>query len=109
MKDGGCTIQSVGGVTGIMLSFLLTQARCPDTQPLMELLDSFSHHLAHLLEDGASNDATLQTSLEQKYSRNLLAPIKETHAPELSVPFPQLAQSVFMVLIATSDLRSSTW
>jgi hypothetical protein len=80
MKDGGCTIQSVGGGTAIMLSFLLTPANGYDTQAVMELLASFSHHLTHLLGDGASNDAALQTSLEQKHSLTVLALVKETHA-----------------------------
>jgi len=47
----------------------------------MELLDSFSHHLTHLLEDEASNEAVLQTFLEQKRALRRLAPVTETHVP----------------------------
>jgi hypothetical protein len=36
---------------------LITSARPYDNQPVVELLDSFSHHLKRLLGDGAYNDA----------------------------------------------------
>jgi len=81
MKYFGCKIHSVVGLTGIILSFLLTPANCYDNQPVVELLDSFAHHLTHLLGDGAYNDAALQTSLEQTHSLKLLAPVKETQVP----------------------------
>lgn len=54
MKSFGCTIQSVVGLRGVILAFLLTPASCSDTQPVMELLDSFPHHLTSMLGDGTS-------------------------------------------------------
>src|SRR5947208_10659325 len=64
MKYFGCKIHSVVSLTGIILGFLLTPANCYDNQPVVELLDSLSHHLTHLLGDGAYNDAVLQNYLE---------------------------------------------
>jgi hypothetical protein len=43
---------------------------------VVELLDSFVHHLKRLLGDKAYNDAALQTFLEQYRSVELLAPVK---------------------------------
>ncbi|HEV7235136.1 MAG TPA: transposase, partial [Ktedonobacteraceae bacterium] len=81
MKYFGCKIHSVVGLTGMILGFLLTPASRYDNQPVVELLDSFSHHLKQLLGDGAYNDAVLQNYLEQARSLKLLAPVKETQAP----------------------------
>jgi hypothetical protein len=64
------------------MGFLLTPANCYDNQPVVELLDSFAHHLTHLLGDGASNDASLQSYLEQDRSLHLLAPVKENQMPK---------------------------
>jgi hypothetical protein len=86
MKYFGCKIHSVVGLTGIILGFLLTPANCYDNQPVVELLDSFSHHLTHLLGDGAYNDAALQSYLEQKHSLKLLAPVKANQEPIRSKP-----------------------
>ena len=63
------------------MSFLITPARCYDNQPVMELLDSFAHHLKRLLGDGAYNDAALQSFLAQYRSLELLAPAKVNQAP----------------------------
>lgn len=86
MKYFGCKIHTVVGLSGIILSFLLTPANCYDNQPVVELLDSFSHHLTHLSGDGAYNNAVLQSYLEQKHSLKLLAPVKETQVPIRSKP-----------------------
>src|ERR1700682_6395657 len=86
MKYFGCKIHSVVGLTGIILGFLLTPANCYDNQPVVELLDSFSHHLTHLLGDGAYNDAVLQSYLEQDRSLRLIAPVKENQPPKRSKP-----------------------
>lgn len=86
MKYFGCKIHSVVGLTGIIQGFLLTPANCYDNQPVVELLDSFSHHLTHLLGDGAYNDAALQSYLEQKHSLKLLAPVKANQEPIRSKP-----------------------
>ncbi|HVB22584.1 MAG TPA: IS982 family transposase [Ktedonobacteraceae bacterium] len=82
MKYFGCKIHSVVGLTGIILGFLLTPANGYDNQPVVELLDSFSHHLTHLLGDGAYNDAALQSYLEHYRSLHLLAPVKENQPPK---------------------------
>lgn len=84
MKYFGCKIHSVVGLTGIIMGFLLTPANCYDNQPVVELLDSFAHHLTHLLGDGAYNDAVLQGYLEQNRSLHLLAPVKENQPPKRS-------------------------
>jgi hypothetical protein len=68
MTEWGCTMQCVVGLNGMMLRFLPTSATCDDIQPVVERLDSFSHHLTPVLEDGASHDAALQRSLHQHRS-----------------------------------------
>jgi hypothetical protein len=84
MKYFGCKLHSVVSLTGLIMGFLLTPASCYDNQPVVELLDSFSHHLQRLLGDGAYNDAVLQSSLQQHRSLHLLAPAKATQAPKRS-------------------------
>jgi hypothetical protein len=86
LKYFGCKLHSVVGLSGIILGFLLTPANCYDNQPVVGLLDSFSHHLTHLLGDGAYNDAALQSYLHQHRSWHLLAPVKENQAPIRSKP-----------------------
>src|ERR1700730_6257723 len=86
MKYFGCKIHRVVRLTGIILGFLLTAANCYDNQPVVELLASFSHHLTHLLGDGAYNDAALQSYLEHSRSVRLLAPVKVNQAPIRSGP-----------------------
>jgi hypothetical protein len=86
MKYFGCKIHSVVSLRGIILGFLLTPANCYDNQPVVELLDSLSHHLTHLLGDGAYNDAVLQNYLEHSRSLRLLAPVKVNQAPTRSGP-----------------------
>ena len=84
MKYFGCKLHSVVSLTGLILGFLLTPASCYDNQPVVELLDSFSHHLQRLLGDGAYNDAALQSYLQQHRSLQLLAPTKANQAPKRS-------------------------
>jgi Transposase DDE domain len=84
MKYFGCKLHSVVSLTGLILGFLLTPANCYDNQPVVELLDSFSHHLKRLLGDGAYNDAALQSYLQQHRSLQLLAPAKVNQAPNRS-------------------------
>src|SRR5512135_544314 len=88
MKYFGLKLHSVVSFTGVVMGVLLTGASCYDNQPVVELLDSFSHHLKRLLGDGAYNDAALQTFLEQYRSVELLAPTKVNQPPKRS----QLAQ-----------------
>jgi Transposase DDE domain len=71
----------VVSLTGVVMGFLLTGASHYDNQPVVELLDSFSHHLKRLLGDGAYNDATLQTFLKQYRSVEVLAPVKLNQQP----------------------------
>src|SRR5438105_1473604 len=84
MKYFGCKFHSVVSLTGLILGFLLTPASRYHNHPVVELLDSFSHHLKRLLGDGAYNDAALQRSLEQSRSLELLAPTKVTQPPTRS-------------------------
>jgi hypothetical protein len=84
MKYFGCKLHSVVSLTGLILGFLLTPASGYDNQPVVELLDSFSHHLKLLLGDGAYNDAALQSYLEQYRSLQLLAPARANQAPKRS-------------------------
>jgi hypothetical protein len=81
MKYFGLKLHSVVSFTGVVMGFLLTGASRYDNQPVVELLDSFSHHLKRLLGDGAYNDAALQTFLEQYRSVELLAPTKVNQQP----------------------------
>ena len=84
MKYFGCKFHSVVSLTGLILGFLLTPASRYDNQPVVELLDSFSHHLKLLLGDGAYNDEALQSYLEQYRSLQLVAPAKANQAPKRS-------------------------
>jgi hypothetical protein len=86
MKYFGCKLHSVVSLTGLIMGFLLTPANRYDNQPVVDLLDSFSHHLKRLLGDGAYNDAALESYLEQSRSLQLLAPAKENQAPKRSKP-----------------------
>lgn len=81
MKYFGCKLHSVVSLTGLILGFLLTPANGYDNQPVVELLDSFSHHLTHVLGDGAYNDAVLQSYLHQHRYLKLLAPVKANQKP----------------------------
>lgn len=81
MKYFGLKLHSVVSLTGVVMGFVLTGASHYDNQPVVELLDSFAHHLKHLLGDGAYNDAALQTFLEQYRSLELLAPVKVNQPP----------------------------
>ncbi|GAC1349556.1 MAG: hypothetical protein NVSMB27_23810 [Ktedonobacteraceae bacterium] len=53
MKYFGCTLHSVVSLTGLIMGLFLTPASRYENQPVVELLDSFSHHLQRLLGDGA--------------------------------------------------------
>ncbi len=86
MKYFGYKFHSVVSLTGIIMGFLLTPASRYDNQPVVELLDSFSHHLKQLLGDGAYNDAALQCYLAQYRSLQLLAPAKVNQLPKRSQP-----------------------
>ena len=76
MKYFGFKLHTIVNLTGVIMSFVLTPANRYDNQPVVEFLDSFSHHLKCLLGDGAYNDATLQKFLEQYRRLELLAPAK---------------------------------
>ena len=77
----GLKLHSVVSFTGVVMGFLLTGASRYENQPVVELLDAFSHHLTRLLGDGAYNDAALQIFLEQYRSVELLAPTKVNQPP----------------------------
>jgi len=81
LKYFGLKLHSVVSLSGVVMGFLLTGASRYDNQPVVELLDSFAHHLERLLGDGAYNDAALQTFLEQYRSVELLAPVKLNQQP----------------------------
>jgi Transposase DDE domain len=81
LKYFGLKLHSVVSLTGVVMGFLLTGASHYDNQPVVELLDSFAHHLKRLLGDGAYNDAALQDFLEQYRSVEVLAPVKVNQAP----------------------------
>jgi hypothetical protein len=66
------------------MGFLVTPASPYDNQVLVELLDSCSHHLTHLLGDGAFNDAAIQSFLEQYRGLQLLASTKVNQSPKRS-------------------------
>src|SRR5437588_11662465 len=84
MKYFGFKLHSVVSLTGLILGFLLTPASRYDNQPVVELLDSFSHHLKLLLGDGAYNDAALESYLQQFRTVQLLAPAKSNQTPKRS-------------------------
>jgi hypothetical protein len=85
MKYFGYKLHSVVSLTGLIMGFLLTPASRYDNQPVVELLDSFSHHLQRLLADGAYNDAALESYLQQSRSLQLLSPAKATQTPKRSL------------------------
>jgi Transposase DDE domain len=84
LKYFGYKLHSVVSLTGLIMGFLLTPANCYDNQPVVELLDSFSHHLQRLLGDGAYNDAVLESYLQQYRCIQLLSPAKSNQAPKRS-------------------------
>src|SRR6266852_1711795 len=84
MKYFGCKLHSVVSLTGVIMGYVLTPASSYDNQPVVELLDSFAHHLKRLLGDGAYNDAALHSYLQQYRSVVLLAPSKVNHQPTRS-------------------------
>src|SRR5947209_10266768 len=82
MKYFGCKLHSIVSLTGLIIGFLLTPASRYDNQPVVELLDSVTHHLKRLLGDGAYNDVALQSYLHQYRSVHLVAPAKVNQAPQ---------------------------
>jgi len=84
MKYFGFKLHTIVSLTGVLMGFVLTPANRYDNQPVIEFLDSFSHHLKHLLGDGAYNDAALQSFLQQYRSVQLLAPTKVNQEPQRS-------------------------
>jgi hypothetical protein len=89
LKYFGCKLHSIVSLTGVIMSFMLTLASPYDNQPVVELLDSFSHHLKRLLGDKAYNDAELQQFLKQSRSLSLLAPVKVNQPPQRSAAAQQ--------------------
>ena len=65
LKYFGFKLHTIVSLTGVVMNFLLTPANRYDNQPVVEFLDSFSHHLQRLLGDGAYNDTALQATLSQ--------------------------------------------
>src|SRR6059058_3344372 len=84
MKYFGCKLHSVVSLTGVIMGWVLTPANSYDNQPVVELLDSFAHHLKRLLGDGAYHDAALHSYLEHYRSLDLLAPAKVNQPPPRS-------------------------
>lgn len=84
MKYFGFKLHTIVSLTGVLMGFVLTPANRYDNQPVVELLDSFSHHLKHLIGDRAYNDAALQAFLTQYRSVELLAPTKCNQTPQRS-------------------------
>jgi Transposase DDE domain len=82
LKYFGCKLHTVVSLTGLIMGFLLTPASRYDNQPVVELLDSFAHHLQRLLGDGAYNDAALESYLQQYRSLRLLSPAKGNQTPK---------------------------
>ena len=81
MKYFGFKLHTIVSLTGVVMSFLLTPANRHDNQPVVELLDSVSHHLKCLIGDGAYNDAALQSMLSQYRELVVLAPTKVNQQP----------------------------
>lgn len=86
MKYFGFKLHTVVTLTGVVMGFVLTAANRYDNQPVVELLDSFSHHLKRLIGDGAYNDAALQAFLATYRSLQLFAPTKTNQASPRSEP-----------------------
>src|SRR5438874_9407446 len=97
MKYFGLKLHSVVSLTGVVMGFLLTGASHYDNQAVVELLDSFAHHLKHLLGDGAYNDAALQNFLAQYRSVQLLAPVKVNQQPVRSKQAQQQLNRVRLI------------
>ena len=97
MKSLGCQLHSGVSLTGTIMGFLLAPASRHDNQPVVELLDSFSHHLKRLLGDGAYNDAALQTFLKQYRAVELLAPTKVNQPPVRSTQAQQQLNRLYQL------------
>jgi hypothetical protein len=74
----------VVSLTGLIMGFLLPPASRYENQPVVELLDSFCHHLKLLLGDGAYNDSVLESYLQHYRSLQLLSPAKDNQIPKRS-------------------------
>jgi Transposase DDE domain len=81
MKYSGYKLHSVVSLTGLILGYLLTPASRYDNQLVLELLDSFSHHLTRLLGDGAYNDAAFASSCQREPSTTPVAVCSKTAQP----------------------------
>lgn len=66
---------------GVVMGFVFTGASRYDTQAVVELLDSFAHHLKRLLGDSASNNAALPTFLLTYHSGALFVSVKVNQLP----------------------------
>ena len=81
LKYFGCKVHCIISLTGVIMGFVLTAANVYDNQPVVELLDSFVHHLTHMLGDGAYNDADLQQFLKHAHHLEVKAPVKVNQSP----------------------------
>lgn len=104
MKYFGCKLHTLVSLTGVIMSFLLTSAAPYDNQPVIELLDSFSHQLKDLLGDGAYNDGQLQAYLEQYRDLALLAPTKKNQTPERT-SFQQKGLNKLRLIVETVNAQ----
>ena len=84
LKYFGYKLHRVVSLTGLIKGFLLTPANCYDKQPVVERLDSFSHHLQCLRGEGAYNDAARESYLQPSRSIPLLSPVKSNQVPKRS-------------------------
>src|SRR2546429_3231317 len=105
LKYFGLKLHSMVSLTGVVMGFLLTGANHYDNQAVVNLLDSFAHHLTRLLGDGAYNDAALQTFLEQYRAVELLAPVKVNQQPVRS----QQAQQRLMATLGVYCVLAVRW
>jgi DDE family transposase len=109
LKYFGLKWHSVVSLTGVVMGFLLTGASHYDKQAVVELLDSFSHHLTRLLGDGAYNDAALQTFLQQSRSVQLLGPVKLNQAPVRSVQAQQQLNRLRLICETVNAQLQEPW
>ncbi|GCE10060.1 hypothetical protein KDAU_73890 [Dictyobacter aurantiacus] len=73
MKYFGCKLHIVVSLTGLILGFVLTKASLDDNQPVVDVLDTFPHHLEHVLWDGA-------------YIMLTIKPVSEASTPKILIP-----------------------
>lgn len=107
--DVGCTLHGIVSRSGGLMSFVLTPANTSEHQPVVEVLDSFCHHLTHVLGDGADNDAQRQQCLRHARDLAVVAPVTVNQPPVRSQRAQQQRTCVRLLWETVTAQRQEQW